>query len=46
MKQYKSYMDRQEISPAVHENLLNLEALLTTKRSSDSTMSFSPGRGL
>ncbi len=26
MKQYKSYMDRQEISPAVHENLLNLEA--------------------
>ncbi len=25
MKQYKSYMDRQEISPAVHENLLNLE---------------------
>ena len=26
MKQYKSYMDRQEISPAVHENLVNLEA--------------------
>ena len=26
MKYYKSYMDRQEISPAVHENLLNLEA--------------------
>jgi len=26
MKQYKSYMDRQEISPAVHETLLNLEA--------------------
>lgn len=25
MKQYKSYMDRQEISLAVHENLLNLE---------------------
>lgn len=26
MKYYKSYMDRQEISPAVHENLLNLKA--------------------
>lgn len=25
MKYYKSYMNRQEISPAVHENLLNLE---------------------
>ena len=25
MKQYKSYMDWQEISSAVHENLLNLE---------------------
>lgn len=25
MKYYKSYMDRQEISPAVHENLLDLE---------------------
>ncbi len=25
MKYYKSYMDRQEISPAVHENLLNLK---------------------
>ncbi|MCI8304414.1 MAG: hypothetical protein HFF52_07285 [Lawsonibacter sp.] len=25
MKHYKSYMDRQEISPAVHEKLLNLE---------------------
>lgn len=25
MKYYKSYMDRQEISPTVHENLLNLE---------------------
>lgn len=26
MKYYKSYMDRQEISPAVHEKLLNLES--------------------
>lgn len=26
MKYYTSYMDRQEISPAVHEKLLNLEA--------------------
>ncbi len=26
MKYYKSYMDRQELSPTVHENLLNLEA--------------------
>lgn len=26
MKYYRSYMDRQEISPAVHDNLLNLEA--------------------
>ena len=25
MNHYNSYMDRQEISPAVHENLLNLE---------------------
>lgn len=26
MKNYHSYMDRQEVSPAVHEKLLNLEA--------------------
>ena len=26
MKNYKSYLDRQEISPAAHENLVNLEA--------------------
>ena len=25
MKNYKSYLDRQEISQAAHENLLNLE---------------------